>query len=137
MSEELRKRLEIGADQLAAINSILLDPDSKVVSGLLEVVSRYGTPEEINAKAEEAGKLENLLTKVQQDTPDYYQDLLWLAEQRDAGAFISVDEYRKKILGEKAAETNFKDKFAVTLEISSLQYFPWLIEIAKDAFANQ
>ncbi|MFN2144188.1 MAG: hypothetical protein ACK2T7_02495, partial [Anaerolineales bacterium] len=137
MSEELRKRLEIGADQLAVINSILLDPDSKVVSALLDVVAKYGTPEEINAKAEEAGKLENLLAKVKQDTPDYYQDLLWLTEQRDTGAFISVEDYRKKILGEKASGMSFKDDFAVTLEISSYQYFPWLIGIAKDAIANQ
>ncbi len=102
MSEELRKRLEIGARPVAVINSILLDPDSKVVSALLDVVAKYGTPEEINAKAEEAGKLENLLARVKQETPDYYQDLLWLTEQRDAGAFISVDDYRKKILGRES-----------------------------------
>ncbi|MBN2046112.1 MAG: hypothetical protein JW757_13905 [Anaerolineales bacterium] len=137
MFEELRSRLEIGTHQLAAINSILLNPDSKVVSDLIEVVSRYGTPEEINAKAEEAGKLENLLAKVKQDTPNYYQDLLWLIEQRDKNAFISVEEYRKKVLGEKADKMHFKDEYAVTLEISSLQYFPWLIEIAKDAIASQ
>jgi len=137
MSEELRKRLEIGASQLEVINSILLDPNSKVVSAFLDVVAKYGTPEEINAKAEEAGKLENLMAKVEQDTPEYYQDLLWLIEQRDAGAFISVDAYRRKILGEKAAGMSFKDDFAVTLEVSSYQYFPWLIDIAKDAIANQ
>jgi hypothetical protein len=137
MSEELRKRLEIGTDQLAAINDILLNPDSKAVSALLDVVGKYGTPEEINAKAEEAGKLDNLLSRVKESTPEYYQDLLWLTEQRDAGAFISVDDYRKKILGEKSSGMHFKDEFAVTLEISSLQYFTWLIEIAKDAITNK
>ena len=54
MTDEIRKRLEIGAAQVDAINQILLNPNSQVVSELLEVVAKYGTPEEINAKAEAA-----------------------------------------------------------------------------------
>ena len=108
-----------------------------MIDGLLKVVEKYGTPEEINAKAAEAGKLENLLKQVEKAKPEYLEDLAWLTEQRDKQAFISVADYRKKVLGEKAATTKFKDEFAVTLEISSLQYFPWVIEIAKRAIAEQ
>ena len=64
MRDELKKRLEISADKLAEINAVLLDPDSQVIGDLLDVVAKYGTPEEINAKAAEAGKLENLLASV-------------------------------------------------------------------------
>ncbi|MEN8240622.1 MAG: hypothetical protein ABFS17_01780 [Chloroflexota bacterium] len=137
MSENLRKKLEISVDQLDAINKILLNPDSQVIDHLLKVVAKYGTPEEINAKAAEAGKLENLLKQVEKTKPEYLKDLEWLAEQRDQGAFISVEDYRKKVLGEKAASTEFNDEFAVTLEISALQYFPWVIEAAKKAIAEQ
>ncbi|HKJ26908.1 MAG TPA: hypothetical protein VJ965_04665, partial [Anaerolineales bacterium] len=103
----------------------------------LAVVEKYGTPEEINAKAEEAGKLEKLLEKVKTSTPNYYQDLMWLKEQRDKQAFITISDYRKKVLGDKAETTTFADEFAVTLEISALQYFPWVNKIAKDAIQNQ
>lgn len=83
MSKELQEKLEIGASQLAAINGILLDPDMKIIQDLLEVVEKYGTPEEINAKAEEAGKLQNLLQKVEKGKPEFIKDLEWLQEQRD------------------------------------------------------
>jgi hypothetical protein len=62
--------------------------------------------------------------------------LHWLAQQRDQGAFISVADYRRKVLGDKASATIFRDDFAVTLEISALQYFPFLISEAKQAIAN-
>jgi hypothetical protein len=137
MSQELRNRLEISAEKLAEINAVLLDPDSQVIGDLLDVVAKYGTPEEINVQAEEAGTLENLLAGVKTATPDYYEDLLWLTEQRDNQAFISVADYRRKVLGAKAASTDFKDDYAVTLEISSLQYFPWLIKIAREAIEHR
>ena len=133
MSNDLRSRLEIGIEQLNSINGILFNPDMQVVNDFLEVVERYGTPEEINAKAEEAGKLDRLMEKVDKTKPDYIKDLEWLIEKRDKKAFISVDEYRAKILGDQFDPTTFIDDFAVTLEISSLQYFPWIRTIAKEA----
>jgi hypothetical protein len=68
--------------------------------------------------------------------PEYARDLEWLAEQRDKNAFISVADYRQKVLGGKAASTKFADDFAVTLEISALQYFPWLRVVAEKAIAE-
>ncbi len=60
-----------------------------------------------------------------------------MIEQRDKGAFISVADYRRKILGDKADKMKFKDEFAVTLEVSALQYFPWIRAMAEQAIANQ
>ena len=41
------------------------------------------------------------------------------------------------MLGARAETTAFKDDFAVTLEISAAQYFPWLIDEAKQAIAKR
>jgi len=133
MPQDLRSLLKIPYERLDEINAILLNPDERVINDFLAVLEKYGTPEEINAKAKEARKLENLLAKVEETKPEYLEDLKWLQEQRDAGAFISVADYRKKVLGEKAESTQFADDFAVTLEISACQYFPWLITAAKHA----
>ncbi|MBC8336669.1 MAG: hypothetical protein ISR59_10395 [Anaerolineales bacterium] len=131
MTQDLRNLLKIPHSRIDEINAILLNPEERVINDFLDVVAKYGTPEEINAKAEEARKLDNLLAKVKETKPEYLDDLIWLEGQRDAGAFITVDDYRNKVLGEKAASTNFTDDFAVTLEVSACQYFPWLISAAK------
>ena len=134
---DMQNRLKISPDKLDSINEILLNPEMEVINDFLEVVAKYGTPEEINAKAAKARKLENLLALVKKTNPDHLKDLEWLQEQRDKGAFISVKDYRKKILGEKAEEMVFTDDFAVTLEISACQYFPYLRMITESAIENQ
>src|SRR4030065_1909697 len=137
MDEKIRQLLRIDHSRLDALNAILLDPDMKVINNFLEVVGRYGTPEEINKKAELAGQLNNLLKKVEVSKPEYLKDLEWLKQQRDKQAFISVADYRKKVLGNKSKSMDFKDDFAVTLEVSACQYFPWVIAAAKRAIEQQ
>ncbi len=137
MDEKTRQLLRIDASRLEALNSILLDPGMAVIDDFLKVVDKYGSPEEINRKAEQAGKLVNLLKKVESTKPEYLDDLAWLEKQRDRSAFISVAEYRRKVLGDKARATKFKDDFAVTLEVSACQYFPWIRAIAQEAIDKQ
>jgi len=137
MDKKYREMLAIPTDRLDAINSVLLDPNSKVMQGFMDVVAKYGTPEEINAKAREAGKYENLIKRVQEVRPEYIKDLEWLAEQRDKGAFVPVAEYRRKVLGDATSTTTFKDEFPVTLEVSATQYFPWLRPMAEEAIVNK
>ncbi|OGO39290.1 MAG: hypothetical protein A2W35_08855 [Chloroflexi bacterium RBG_16_57_11] len=129
--------LKIPYDRLDGLNAVLLDPDMQVLNNFLEVVQKYGTPEEINRKAAEARQLPNLLKKVEHTKPEYLKDLQWLVEQRDRGAFISVADYRRKVLGAKADTMKFADDFAVTLEVSALQYFPWVMAIAEKALAER
>jgi hypothetical protein len=136
MGENLQQLLKIPYERLDEINNVLLDPDMRVTSEFLEVVAKYGTPEEINQQAEQARQLHNLLNKVEKINPDYLDDLRWLEEQRDNDAFISVPEYRRKVLGERVDSTKFADDFAVTLEISAYQYFPYLRDIAQRAIAE-
>ncbi len=131
----MRKRLRVAANRLASINEVLLDPGSRVVNDLLDVVAKYGTPEEINARAARARRLPRLLARLREQKSPYLRDIRWLIAQRDAHAFVSVSEFRRSVLGTRADTMTFQDAFAVTLEISAAQYFPWLIEEAKHAIA--
>lgn len=133
---DLRERLRIDEDQLRAINDFLLDPKNKVVNRFLAVVERYGTPEKINAKARAARNLDSLLDRLRDSGSTYFHDVEWLAQQRDRGSFISIDAFREKVLGDRAATMSFDEEHAVTLEISALQFFPWLIAEAKQAIEN-
>jgi len=135
--DALRARLRIPNERLAAINDLLQDPQSRVVNDLLDVVAKYGTPEEINAKAAEARQLPNLLARLSEQQSPYLRDVQWLIAQRDAGAFVGIADYRRSILGAKADTMTFRDDVAVTLEISAAQYFPWLIEEAKQSIARR
>ena len=128
-----RKKLSIDHARLDEINDFLLRDDNPLVTGLLDVIEKYGGVDEINKKAYEATKLDNLLSLLEAKNSPYVNDLLWLQEQRDNEAFISIRDYREKILGDKIDGVKFDESFAVTLEISACQYFPWLIEEAKQS----
>ena len=135
--KDLIKRLEIPKDAFKAVNDFLLDDSNPLINDLLTLLDKYGGIEEINKKAQEASKLDNLISRLDKKNSDYVKDIEWLIEARDNRSFISEADYRKKILGEKALEMEFKDDYAVTLELSACQYFPFLIDIAKDALKNQ
>jgi hypothetical protein len=133
----LRKRLRIGPSTLKEVNQFLLDPDNSVINGLLRVVEKYGTPEEINAKARKAQKLSNLFKRLKVMKSPYLKDLEWLMAERDKGSFISVCEFRRKVLGKRVDGMTFDEAHAVTLEISAFQYFPWLITEARQAIEKK
>ncbi|MBC8459542.1 MAG: hypothetical protein H8D67_16250 [Deltaproteobacteria bacterium] len=133
----LRERLKISEERLREINEFILDPKNELINSLLEIVEKYGGPEEINQKANEALKLENLLDRLKEEKSPYLADLEWLTKQRDSGAFIKFMDYRKKILGKAARGMVYNEKNAVTLEISALNFFPWLIPQAKMAIEKQ
>jgi len=136
MDSELRERLRISARHLQEVNDLLLNPDTQAISDFLAVVNRHGTVEEINRKATEARKLPKLLERLQKSGSPYLADLKWLTEKRDQGAFISIADFRRKVLGGRVESMSFQDDFAVTLEISAFQYFPFLITQAKQAIEN-
>ena len=128
-----RGRLEIDEDNLREINEFLLRKDNPLVDEVLKIIDKYGSVDEINLKAEEAGRIDNLMNQLEKKKSPFVKDLEWLARQRDEEAFISVEEYRRRVLGKKASSMEFDDSFAVTLEISALNFFPWLIEEARQS----
>lgn len=132
-----REKLRIDPQRLEEINEFLLREDNPLVNDLLEIVDKYGGVEEINRQAAEARRLDNLMALVEKKSPSYIKDLHWLQERRDEGAFITVQDYRRKVLGDRADSMTFDDSFAVTLEISACQYFPWVIEEAKVALERE
>jgi len=133
----MRGQLRIADERLRELNDFLVAPDNPVISRMVEVVEKFGGPEAINRKAAAARKLSNLLQRLSEEKSPYMADIKWLIEKRDKGAFVTMDEYRKRVLGSAAARTKVSKKNAVTLEISALQYFPWLVAEAKRAIANR
>jgi len=134
---KLREKLRIPQGHLDAINEFLLDPNNEVINAVLELVEKYGGPEAINEKAEKARDFGNLMTRLKDSGSPYYKDVEWLAEQRDKGAFVKMSEYYKRVLGDESKAAGLNKKNAVTLEISALQYFPFLIAQAKEAIEKK
>ncbi len=133
MKGDLKEKLTIQQGRLRSINDFLVQEGNPIIDDVLKVVEKYGGVEEINKRAEEAGKLENQLRKLKEIQSPYLKDLEWLMEQRDRNGFISAEEYKRKCLKERYGTIKFDAAHAVTLEISALQYFPWLITEAKQA----
>ena len=135
--KDIRGKLKIRESNLKEINDFLLRKDNPLTNGLFKIVEKYGGVDEINRKGWENRKLENLMRRLEKKKSPFVKDLEWLIKQRDKEAFISISDYRRKILGKKADSMRFDDSFAVTLEISAFNFFPWLIEEAKRAIAQQ
>jgi len=133
---DLRNLLKISEDRLAEINALMTDPGNELINELLEVIEAFGGPQEINRKAQEAAKLENLMDRLTAAKSPYVNDLNWLIKQTDNGAFIRMPDYYGRVLGDKAKAAEIDHKNAVTLEISALQYFPWLIAEARRSIAE-
>ena len=135
--KDIRGKLKISESNLKEINDFLLRKNNPLTNGLFKIVEKYGGVDEINRKGWENRKLENLMRRLEKKKSPFVKDLEWLIKQRDKEAFISISDYRRKILGKKADSMRFDDSFAVTLEISAFNFFPWLIEEAKRAIAQQ
>jgi len=134
---DLRERLGVSPHSIEEINEFLTRKGSPVVDDLLEVVERYGGVEEINRRAKEAGSLECLEERLGERSPAYLKDLNWLRDMRDDGAFIGLDEYRDRVLGDAAGSVEFDESLAVTLEISACNFFPFMVEEARRAIADE
>lgn len=137
MDSNLQNNLQIPLSHLQDINSMLLDPQMQVINDFLDVVKKYGTPEEINQKHYESRMLSHLFKKIREKKPEYINDLEWLIKQKEAGSFISIKDYRTKICGRNAEKISFAADSAVTLEVSALQYFPWVPPMLEQAIKNR
>ncbi|TFG00756.1 MAG: hypothetical protein EU541_01415 [Promethearchaeota archaeon] len=134
---KIQKKLEISEKELKRINDFILDENNPLINELLAIIEKYGGIDKINRKAQEASQYENYINYLEKIQPSYIKDLEWLIKKRDNREFISIPEYRRKVLGDKVDSMNFNDDYAVTLELSACQYFPFFIDIVKDAIENQ
>ena len=134
---DMRERLTISTQKLEEINRFLVSEQNTILNPLVDIVEKYGGVKEINRKAHESRKIENLLNRLETSNSPFLNDLNWLQEQRDDTNFVSLDEYKKKILVEKTGSFEFDESLAVTLEISACNFFPVLVEEAKYAIDNE
>ncbi|MHC5035577.1 MAG: hypothetical protein ACYTFZ_11135 [Planctomycetota bacterium] len=131
----MKRSLRIETDHLEAINDFLDRSPNSVLDPLLEVVEKHGGVDRINRQARENGELPSLLERLRKKNGAYAEQLDWLTEQRDARHFISMADYAANIRGSQARTLD--SSYQVTLEISALQYFPWLISQARQAIDKQ
>jgi hypothetical protein len=134
---DLREKLRIKEENLQRINNFILKENNPLVNNLVKIIEENGGVEEINRKAREARKVGNLMARLEASNSPYLKDLEWLIEQRDNEAFISITDYRRKVLGDKVKSMEFDESFSVTLEISACNFFPWIIEEARRAIVQQ
>jgi hypothetical protein len=135
--QNLQNRLAIAVERLEEVNALLVDPNNALIGELIAIVEKHGGVEAINRKAEEARNLDTLKTRLKEMNSPYLDDLEWLAEMGGDGAFVDMEDYYERVLGEGKTGEGINQANAVTLEISALQYFPWLITQAKRSIENQ
>jgi hypothetical protein len=126
----MKTQLTIDRKALDSINAFLQQKDNPVIQDIVKIIDSFGGAAAINRAAVENGKLSNLLQKVKTRSPRYADDLAWLMEQKEARKFISMEDFERKA---GAPPSMRDDSWQVTLEISSLQYFPWVIAEARQA----
>jgi hypothetical protein len=132
-----RHMLKISPGRLDEVNNFLLDENSQIINDLLMLIEKHGGVTEINRKAKEAGALEAVIAKMETQHSPLLKDIEWLFEQRDRDAFISVGDFKRKVLGDEASNVDINMENAVTLEISACNYFSYLIAEAKQAIERQ
>ena len=133
---ELRHKLALSPRDVEAVSAALTADGDPLIDGLLDLVDAHGGVAAINRAAAESGRLETRLERLRAERSPWLDDLAWLTEQRDRGAFVPLAEYRRRIVGEAAGPPP-PDERAVTLEISALQYFPWLMAEARRAIERR
>lgn len=133
----MEEKIMIQQKDLDAVNQMLTNPDNQLFKDLHKLIENFGGSDAINEKAKQARDPENLMQRLKQIKSPYVADLEWLQEQKKKKAFVSMEDYSKKVLGEGADLSVINNDNAVTLEISAMQFFPWLIAQARQAIENQ
>ena len=131
----MNEPFRIETNRLGAINEFLSKSPNAVLDPLLEVVEKHGGVDRINEKARQNGALPSVLKRLKEKNGGYAEQLDWLSEQREAGRFIPMADYVTKVNADRAPILD--SSYQVTLEISALQYFPWLIIEARRAIEEE
>lgn len=134
---DLKKLLEIKPEEVDIVNRFITHPDNATVSELCDLIETFGGAEKINEKARQARNPDTLMHRLKEMDSPYVADLEWLKKQRDNKAFVSMEIYCKQILGSRKAVSSIDFSNAVTLEISAMQFFPWLMAQARQAIEKK
>lgn len=133
----LKEMLKIETKDLDIVNQLITNPDNKLTKELCDLIEKFGGAAAINEKAKLARNPETLMQRLKDINSPYVADIEWLMEQRDKKAFVSMDDYCKNILGSDAEPSLVDFSNAVTLEVSAMQFFPWLMAQARQAIEKK
>jgi len=128
---------KVQSRRLEEINDFLAKTPNPVLDPLLEIIEKYGGVGKINADARDRGSLSSLLKRLEKKSKRYAEQLRWLRDSRDSGLFVPIAEYADKVRSSGQVSEMLDPSFQVTLEISALQYFPWLITEAQQAIERR
>ncbi len=133
----MREKLIIQQKDLDAVNQMLMNTDTRLAQDLCDLVEKFGGAKAINEKAKQARDPEKLMQGLKKINSPYVGDLEWLMKQRDKKAFVSMEDYYKQVLGKTADLSSIDNTNAVTLEVSAMQFFPWLMGQARQAIEKK
>ncbi|MCP3945121.1 MAG: hypothetical protein GY710_27085 [Desulfobacteraceae bacterium] len=133
----MRTKLIIQQKDLDAVNQMLVNPDSQLLQDLENLIEKFGGAQAINEKAKQARDPEKLMQDLKKIDSPYVADLEWLMEQKENKAFVSMEEYYRQVLGDTADLSSINNTNAVTLEVSAMQFFPWLMAQARQAIEKK
>ena len=72
--DALREKLRISEKNLEEVNAFLLQKDNPLINSVLEIIDKYGGVEEINRKAKENSRLENLIKRLERKKSPFVKD---------------------------------------------------------------
>ena len=130
------RNIEFDKGSLKTIQTLFANGNHPLMKAIGGIIETYGSVDKINARAGAAVEMDHLLGRLEEDKSPYLADIQWLLAQRRQHNFISVADYRKKVCGDQPNAQEIDEAHSVTLEISPLQYFPWLMNQARQALAN-
>ena len=134
---DLRDLLKISNKSIEKVNRYLLDDNNSLINALLEIVDKYGGPKEINNMAKEARDINTMMHKLEKINSNHVRDLEWLMKKKDEQAFISIPEYRKRVLGDKYENMTFNEDYAVALEFSAVQYWEFFMDLVNQCIEKR
>jgi len=105
--------MKIPYDRLDDIKRDLLDPDMRAVGDFLAVVDKYGTPEEINLKAERARQLHRCSRRWKKLIRITRRNLQWLQDRRMMHRSSLCRNIVRKYWAIRHSTIKFADEFAV------------------------
>ena len=126
----MKDKFAINFKVIDEINEFFTEKNNPVIDEIIKIVDKYGGPQKINSLSQQNGTVEVLIEKLHNKKPEYFDQLNWLIEQRESKKFINMEKYKSRI---NTPKDMLDESYEVTLEISSLHYFPWLISQAKQA----
>ncbi|NLL62388.1 MAG: hypothetical protein GX240_06420 [Candidatus Atribacteria bacterium] len=126
----MKDKFTINFKVIDEINEFFTEKNNPVIDEIIKIVDKYGGPQKINSLSQQNGTVEVLIEKLHNKKPEYFDQLNWLIEQRESKKFINMEKYKSRI---NTPKDMLDESYEVTLEISSLHYFPWLISQAKQA----